>query len=263
MSDELPRVLLVDDEPLLLEGICRQLRWHFEVRTATSGASALALIEREEPFSVIVSDMRMPQMDGAELLGRVRELAPDMVRVLLTGQSDLAQAIRAVNEGQIFRFLSKPCSGEHLIATLQDGVAQHRLLTAERELLGRTLAGSVRMLVDALALANPTVFGSARRLEKYVAQVLDALGVVERWPVELGALMCLVPLVTLPPETLTRYASSTPLALEEQRMVRRLPEVAEQLLSSIPRIEPVRELLRSLDAAPCELKDPLGILVAA
>ncbi|MCA9592984.1 MAG: response regulator, partial [Myxococcales bacterium] len=201
----LERILLVDDEPLVLEGLARQLGWEFEVSTAPSGARALELVQSEGPFAVVISDMRMPNMDGAEFLERARALDPDMVRVLLTGQSDLLQAIRAVNHGQLFRFLSKPCPPDVLVPTIQDAVRQHRLLTAERELLEKTLRGSVQTLLDTLALAQPDTFGRARRVEQYVVEVLDTIGEKEQWSIQLAALLCHLPLITLPPETLRRY----------------------------------------------------------
>src|ERR1700712_1968104 len=104
---ERPRILLVDDEPALLEGLERHLRKPFEVHTSTSAAQALELIALKGPFAVVVSDMRMPHVNGAVFLARVREIAPDTVRLLLTGHADTESAIAAVNEGQIFRFLTK------------------------------------------------------------------------------------------------------------------------------------------------------------
>src|SRR5262245_17980905 len=108
MSDK-PRILCVDDEPNVLEGLALHLRRKYEMSTAANGPDALALLEREGPPEVIISDMRMPGMDGATFLSKARQLYPDTVRMLLTGQSDMASAIKAVNDGQIFRFLTKPC----------------------------------------------------------------------------------------------------------------------------------------------------------
>jgi DNA-binding NtrC family response regulator len=167
-----PRVLCVDDEPNVLEGLRRQLRRHFSVATANGGILALEVLEREGPFAVVVSDMRMPEMDGAAFLGRVREQAADTVRVLLTGQADLDATIAAVNEANIFRFLTKPCPTESLITALNAAVEQHRLIMAERVLLEQTLHGSVKALTDILGLANPTAFGRAARAKKYVGDAV-------------------------------------------------------------------------------------------
>jgi DNA-binding NtrC family response regulator len=117
-----------------------------ESTTATSGKAGLERLSSDGPFAVVVSDMRMPEMNGAAFLAQVRERAPDTVRVLLTGQADLDSAIAAVNEGQIFRFLTKPCAPEMLISSLRAAEEQHRLITAERVLLEQTLHGAVKAL---------------------------------------------------------------------------------------------------------------------
>lgn len=112
------RIVCVDDEPRILKGLRRRIGRDYDVSTAESGAEALALMKEEEPFQVVVSDMRMPGMTGAQFLAQVRTEYPDTVRILLTGQSDLNDAIAAVNEGNIFRFLSKPCPPEVLMPAL-------------------------------------------------------------------------------------------------------------------------------------------------
>jgi len=128
------KILLVDDEPAVLEGYKRLLYRNFPVETAPGGASALALISVAGPFSVVVSDMRMPGMNGAEFLAAVREKAPNTVRMLLTGHADLDTAIDAVNRGRIFRFLSKPCPKEVLVEAINEGIVQYRAAEAEKEL---------------------------------------------------------------------------------------------------------------------------------
>ena len=117
MNDEVGnRILCVDDEPRVLEGIRRTLGMDFDVTTAEGGAQALALLIRRERFALTISDMRMPGMDGAAYLERAAQLAPDMVRILLTGQADMQAATRAINYGRIFRFLTKPCDGTRCAA---------------------------------------------------------------------------------------------------------------------------------------------------
>ena len=103
------RVLFVDDEPNVLDSIRRQLRKSCEILTATSGVEALALLKDTGPVALVISDMRMPGMSGAELLAKIRDLYPDTVRMILSGQADLESTISAVNEGHVFRFLTKPC----------------------------------------------------------------------------------------------------------------------------------------------------------
>ncbi|MGC4086448.1 MAG: response regulator [Polyangiaceae bacterium] len=112
-----PRILCVDDEPRVLEGLERTLFDHFEVMTLSKPEQALELLERgDESFAVVVSDMRMPGIDGATLLAHARRLAPDTTRVLLTGHADMEAAVAAINQGHIYRFLCKPCPPEVLAA---------------------------------------------------------------------------------------------------------------------------------------------------
>src|SRR3974390_429493 len=103
-STERHKVLCVDDEPHVLEGLSLQLGRRYEVLTAASGAKGLELLSRHENVATIISDMRMPRMDGAAFLARARLLAPHAARILLTGQTDLESAIAAVNEAQVLKF---------------------------------------------------------------------------------------------------------------------------------------------------------------
>ncbi|MCP4965099.1 MAG: response regulator [bacterium] len=128
-----PRVVCVDDEPRVLKGLRRRIGRDYDVATAESGPEALTLMRSAEPFQVIISDMRMPGMTGAQFLAQARTEFPDTVRILLTGQSDLDDAILAINDGHVFRFLSKPCPPEVLMPALEEGVEHYRLIQAERE----------------------------------------------------------------------------------------------------------------------------------
>jgi response regulator RpfG family c-di-GMP phosphodiesterase len=239
------KVLCVDDEPALLEGVSLHLRRGYEVQTRTSGADALGWLEGNRSISIILSDMRMPGMDGATFLGRARQLVPDAVRILLTGQADLDSAIAAVNEGQIFRFLTKPCTPTVLLSAVEAAAQQYRLITAERVLLEQTLHGSVKALTDVLALTNPTSFGRATRIKQLVSELATKLSMSERWHVEVAAMLSQLGSITLPAETAEKVYYGQPLSERESKMVARLPAVTEQLLGNIPRLEPVREILAS------------------
>ncbi|MEW5847941.1 MAG: HD domain-containing phosphohydrolase [Myxococcota bacterium] len=252
-----PRILLVDDEPNVLDALKLNLRREFDVATATSGAAALDRVQAGEQFVVAVSDMRMPGMDGATLVTRLRQVAPDTVRMMLSGQSDLNAAIAAVNEGQIFRFLTKPCAPDVLLQTLRTAVEQHRLITAERVLLEDTLRGAIKALTDVLGLTSPAAFGRGTRARQLVAELCGVLKLAEAWQIEVAAMLSQVGCVTLPSETVDRLYLGQPLNNEERAMVARLPAVAEQLIGSIPRLEKVREMLRHMDR-PYDAGDATG-----
>jgi FixJ family two-component response regulator len=128
------KILFVDDEPPVLEGYQRLLRREFAVSTAIGGYQGLAAIQANGPFAVVISDMRMPEMTGVEFLAQVRQKAPDSVRMLLTGHADFDAAIQAVNRGNIFQFLTKPCERSTLVEAIHNGLVQYRAATAQREL---------------------------------------------------------------------------------------------------------------------------------
>lgn len=243
--DPKPKVLCVDDESAVLDGLELHLRRRFAVSKATSGMAGLETLDAHGPFAVVISDMRMPGLDGAAFLSAVRQKAPDTVRLLLTGQSDVASAIAAVNQGQIFRFLEKPCPSETLLAAVAAAVEHHRLVTAERVLLEETLRGSIRALTEVLALSNPLAFGRATRAKNHMAALSAALAVPERerWPIEVAAMLSQIGAVTLLPQTVEKIYYGRPLSPSEEADARRLPAIAQQLLAAIPRLEPVREIL--------------------
>lgn len=249
-TESLPRILCVDDEPCVLESISRVLRRRYDIATAESGAAAIDLLQRDGPFVAIVSDMRMPGMDGAAFLARARQIAPDATRVLLTGGGDLDAAIAAVNEGQIFRFLAKPCPPPALIAAMDAAAEQHRLVTAERVLLEKTLHGSVKALTDILSLTNPVAFGRSTRIKRTVGDLAQALSISERWQVEVAAMFSQLGFITLPAETVEKVYYGRPLSGAEHAMVARLPAITEQLLGNIPRLETVREILAGYAKPP-------------
>lgn len=234
-------ILFVDDEINILESLKRNLRRSFVIDTALGGAAGLEAVRRRGPFAVVVSDMRMPGMDGTAFLSQVRTLSPDTVRLLLTGQADLRDAIAVVNEGQIFRFLTKPCAPETLTLALHDALKQYRLQRAERELLDNTLKGSIKLLVDILSLANPNLFSRAMRIRKLAAEVGKRLGLTNLWEVEMAAMFSQIGCVSLPNELLERKFSGTPLSGEDAELFSRHPQHGRELLCNIPRLEAVAE----------------------
>jgi putative nucleotidyltransferase with HDIG domain len=130
MSDA---VLFVDDEPEVLDAYKRVLHGLFEVDMAVGGEEGLAAVRDHGPYPVVISDMQMAGMNGAQFLARVRQKTPDSVRMLLTGIREFNAAVEAVNEGNIFRFLTKPCEKEVLCEAITIGLVQYRLVVATRE----------------------------------------------------------------------------------------------------------------------------------
>jgi len=251
MSDSLPTVLCVDDDPNLLAALERVLFDQFEVTTATSGASALKMLEQDGAVNVVISDMRMPHMNGAEFLAAVRERWNDTVRILLTGQSDTESAIAAINNGAIYKYLRKPCSDEDLVRTLQQAAAHHRTVVAERKLLETTLSSTVKVLADVLALASPWAFRRAALARSCVSHALLRLKWPSPWIYQVAAALSQVGCIGVPEEILKRDATQRRLAPSDTELLAGHPETAYRLLSEIPRLDVVAEIVRyQAKAAP-------------
>ncbi len=243
-AKELPRVLCVDDEQAILNGLAVTLRGRCEVVKATSGAAALELCGKSDArFAAVMTDLRMPGMDGVTLLERLRTASPDTVRMLLTGSGDLTAATAAVNKGQVFRFLTKPVAPPVILAAVDAALEQYRLVTAERVLLEETLRGSIRVLLDVLALANPAVSGRALRLRRTAQALVARLQLRDAWPIEVAAMLSQLAWIALPAELLRRLERGETLAAAERTRVAMLPLQTDELLQPIPRIEAVREIL--------------------
>lgn len=256
MSDEhLPRVFCVDDEPRVLEGLALHLRRRFQLFLALSGEQALEKLQAAGGAAVVISDMRMPGMNGAVLLAKVRQLYPDATRILLTGEPGRATVVAAVNTGQIFRFLTKPCPPDQLVACVQAAVEQHRLVTSERILLQQTLIGCIHSLVDVLALTHPVAFGRASRLRRQAMAFAAHLGCAQGfWQLEAAVMLSQIGYISLPAELVEKVYYGEHLTPEEQILNRGVPEVASKLLDHVPRLEPIVQILTSLNSSSEELE---------
>ncbi len=237
-------VLLVDDEVNVLFSLSRTLsEIEFDdVKIAENGMDALDIIKNTPGLAVIVSDYRMPGMNGIELLADTRKNFPDVTRILLTGAADLEMALDAINRGNIFRFLIKPCSPEIFLVALKDGLRQNELITSERELLSKTLNGSLKVMIDILAVLSPGIFAQAGRLRSYAHDLSGILHLEETsWEIELAALLSQIGAVTIPRDILERWQGGELLQEAEVKIVRSVPNTGKLLIKNIPRLENVAE----------------------
>jgi CheY-like chemotaxis protein len=233
------KILFVDDEPAVLDGYKRMLHREFEVNTAVGGEQALTTIHEHGPYSVVVSDMRMPGMNGAQFLAQVRRTAPDTVSMLLTGYTDLSAAMDAVNDGNIFRFLTKPCEKDVLAKAITTGLVQYRLVTAEKELLENTLMGSIKVMTDVLSAVSPEAFGRSMRIVRLVRHLTGKFKLPSPWRFEAAAMLSQLGCVTLDPELIQAAYVGDGLSAEDQARFAAHPQVAKELLVNIPRLEPI------------------------
>lgn len=131
-------VLLVDDEEQILNSLKRLLRKEpFDILAATSGTEGLALLT-ENPVQLILSDQRMPEMDGTEFFQKAKYLVPDAVRVILSGYADVGVIVESINKGEVYRFLSKPWNDDELKLAIRQCLEHHDILKSNRELVEKT-----------------------------------------------------------------------------------------------------------------------------
>ncbi|MDR4506221.1 MAG: diguanylate cyclase [Candidatus Scalindua sp.] len=137
------KVLFVDDDINLLSSYRRQFQKLFCLEVANGAEEGLVALANRGPFSIVISDFKMPGMDGIEFLSRVKGLFPDSVRIMLTGHADLQRSIDAVNKGNIFRFLTKPCDLDVLLSAIADGIEHYTQVLLERNINKKVLRLSV------------------------------------------------------------------------------------------------------------------------
>jgi response regulator RpfG family c-di-GMP phosphodiesterase len=238
------KVLFVDDEPNVLQSIRRNLRKQFDLDTANGGEEALEMLASNDEYAIVVSDMRMPGMNGVEFLSKAKQQWPNTVRMMLTGNADQQTAVDAVNQGDVFRFLNKPCDAKALASAVTVGLRQHELITAEKELLEKTLRGSIKALADVLSLTNPEVFGRTTRFKNKLGQVVEAMELSDAWQFESAALLSQVGCVTVPAELVGRQASGEQLSDDELAEFSAHANVGADLLMTIPRMEKVAKYIR-------------------
>jgi CheY-like chemotaxis protein len=240
------RVVCVDDEPTILAALQVMLAPDYDAHFAPSGAAGLELLAKLPPVDVVVSDMRMPAMSGAQFLAQVAAQYPTTVRILLTGANDMDAAVDAVNTGNLFRFLLKPSRKDTLGAALTAGVAHHRLLLSERDLLQRTLVGSIRALTGLLGIADPVAFGRVDRLKHLAVSVAQQLDIKDIWPIEYAALVCQIGNISLPASTSQKLYAGSATSVQERIQIDAAAKLAPGIVRQIPRLEPVTRILEDL-----------------
>ncbi len=245
------RVLLVDDEERVTSGLRRNLRRRFEIETCNDPQAALAMVAgQEEPFSVVVSDYQMPGLNGIDFLARVRTIAPETVRIMLTGQADLDASMRAVNEGEVFRFLTKPCPSDTLAAALGSAIRQFELERAERELLEQTLKGTVDTLIELVGLLDPATHDESVRVRDLVHVMATRLDLPDRWRFELAAVLSQLGTLTLPRGLVDDRRAGLHLDPQPAALWKTHPGITASLLAHIPRMELVAQMISMQEHPP-------------
>lgn len=240
------KVLFVDDDDNLRASVHRTFRNRYDLDLASGGPEGLRALEEHGPYAVVVADLSMPGMDGLEFLRQCQATAPDTVRIMFSGHAGTEALMEAINGGQVFRFVQKPCRLEDLARAVDEGLLQSGLATAERELLEATLSGSVRAITGMLETLDPAVFLSARILSDRSARVARALGLKDAWSVGLAALFSPLWILPLPASLRARLASGAELEAEAEQTLAEAVARAASVVREIPRLEEVARAIQFL-----------------
>ncbi len=243
MTTSANKVLFVDDDANILASFKRRLGRRYDLTTVLGGAEGLDVLKQDGQVAVVVSDQRMPKMSGVEFLRHVKQTSPDTVRIMLTGNTDVDTAITAVNEGSIFRFYMKPCTPETIAEGIDAGLRQYNLATAEKQLLERTLAGSVKVLVDVLSLVDPEAFQLAQRSRPWMSKIAKRLALENIWELDVAAMLAPIGLITVPDDVRHKLHGGAALSAAEEDVCGRAPEAGRNLLRNIPRMQPISEIV--------------------
>ena len=241
------KILCVDDEDMILKGFQLNLRKDFELHLASNGVEGLEVFDREGGFSVVLSDMRMPQMDGATMLGEIKKRDPEVVTVLLTGHTDFESAMSAVNSGSVFRMLSKPCPPEDLIKVLHASIEQNDLIRSKRILLDQTLRGAVDALAESLSFAKPLFFGRAQRVRRLANELAEIMEIPNSWRVDVASVFSQIGYISLPNSVSEDVYHKRKLNAEVKEMVKQLPSDTQKVIDKIPGLEDVCKILQKVD----------------
>jgi CheY-like chemotaxis protein len=251
------RILLVDDEQKILDGLRRSLHGQYQMDTANSGPEGLKLINLVAvPYAVVVSDMMMPGMNGAQFLAKAHVACPDTVQMVLSGQADLGSTIAAVNEGNLFRFLTKPCESADLTRAIDAALGQYRLINSERELLEHTLNGAVEVLIELMSTGNPVAFARTQKVKATAHLVTQHMGIAEGWELGIAAMLGQVGMMAVPDEVLAEIRQDKAASPEALDVYRSHPALAADLIRRIPRLDTVAEWVGAQPATADQATTP-------
>ncbi len=241
--NKLYKILLVDDDENILQGYRRIFRGKYNLLLAHNAKEAAEILRNEKDIAVIISDFNMPGTKGIEFLKIARKVQPLAVRIMLTGFANLDMAINAVNEGHVFRFLTKPAPFNILSEALEQSVEYYKLRFAEKQLLEETLRGVVKVLTEILSTVNPLAFHNATYFKNLAERILNRLGEAFTWDIEITCLLSQIGSVGIPQKIFIKKDENRPLTPEEEELLLSHPKIGEKFLKNIPRLNFIAEVI--------------------
>ena len=249
-------IMIVDDNPhnlKLMEDMLRQQR--YEVLSFPRGRLALAAADQEPP-DLILLDINMPEMNGYEVCERLKASTrlSDIPVIFLSALNATEDKVKGFRSGGV-DYISKPFQFEEVQARVETHLKLRRAQQAEHDLLERTLNGAVSTLWESVQLTSPTLAARCRAIRNIVLWITERMVIRNPWQYELAATLCLLGCMALPDDVFEKAYADQDLSPDEEQMFRAHPETAARLLSNIPRLEEVAEMIRMQQRPPAKLPD--------
>jgi response regulator RpfG family c-di-GMP phosphodiesterase len=238
------RILIVDDEQPMLNLFSAVLKDRFVIETARNAEEALQRLRTESDFAVVVADIFMPGVSGIELLAQCAKLSPDTVRIAVTGDAARETVVDSVNEGNVFRFVSKPVRVEVLGEIIEAAIQRYDSLRLERDMMETTVRTSVNLLLEVLATIDPPSFELSQRVRTSVRVFARKMRLPNAWELELAASLARIGMVALPSDVLRKVGHEIPLGAREAELLSQVPALGAQLLKQVARMGRVAEAIR-------------------
>ncbi|MBN9668942.1 HD domain-containing phosphohydrolase [Roseibium aggregatum] len=255
-------IVVADPDENVQSGFLRLFGGHFKVVCFSESDEALKFLKQNTATAIVFSCYNLPGRGGIAFLRACESVAPQAARVMLTRETSAEAVKRALNEGRAFMFLEKPCKPADLVSAVETAMAHHTQLSKDRALLERTLAGSVKLLIDMLALFHPDAFRRTGTVRKQALKLAGALGMKKTWELEMAVMLSPLGEALLPQQILARYRAARSLSEQERTVLERSPAQTRDLLKNIPQLEKVAEHLylsaRGFDGSGFPKDGPAG-----
>jgi response regulator RpfG family c-di-GMP phosphodiesterase len=234
----------VDDELSILAGFQRHFRKQFEIVSALNGTHALETLTKKGPFAAVMSDFNMPGMNGLTFLRRVREQSPESVRLMLSGKADAEAGLAAVNDGTLFRFLSKPCPPEVLAGAFTAALEQYRLITARRIVKEQMVESGISLMSEVQKHLQPEVVERASRIQATVQRIVLILNIAGLERFEVAAMLSHIGCIGVPAPLLKKVFTNGKSTQDEESALMRHAEIGARIIANVPGLETVAEIVR-------------------
>jgi response regulator RpfG family c-di-GMP phosphodiesterase len=255
-------IVVADPDKDVQAGFQRLFGVHMKVTCFSESEAALVFLKQNHGTAVVCSSFNLPGRGGTAFLRAAETIVPQAARVMLTRETSADSVKKALNEGHAFMYLEKPCKPAELTSAMELALAHHAQLSKDRALLERTLAGSIKLLIDMLALFHPEAFRRTATVRKQALKLAKTLGMKKTWELEMAVMLSPLGEALLPKQILARYRAARSLTEQERDVLDRAPAQTRDLLKNIPQLEKVSDYLflsaRGYDGSGFPKDGPVG-----